>query len=82
MPQLYAFQPDGHGPKSFFVIAESLEDALVRVQAYIKADNLDDYFYRGIDRMYVPRGNSSSASNGVYDLTILNPGEVIDNDNS
>jgi hypothetical protein len=84
MPQLYAFQPDGHGPDSFFVIAESIEYAISRVREHIDLEGYDDYHYRGLFRVayfHRPGQGPHHLTNGSYNLTILNPGEVIDNDN-
>lgn len=82
MPQLYAFQPNGHGPSSFFVIAESPEDATVRVMEYIQEKGIERYFRSGLDYPGYKRIGPNKVSNGSYIITILNPGEVIDNDNS
>lgn len=82
MPQLYAFQPDGHGPYSYFVIAESFDDAIVRIRGHIEVQQYDLYWYRGLDKPFDKVLAANKRSNGSYTLTILNPGEVIDNDNS
>jgi hypothetical protein len=83
MPQLYAFQPDGHGPSSFFVMAESIDDALIRIAQYITKNEIDNYYWRGVNDPYKPSGlTAGTYINDSYILTILNPGEVIDNDNS
>jgi len=85
MLKLYAFQPDGHGPSSFFVVTGSVEDAYARVMKYVK-DHPDtqftDYHYHGIELPYTKRLAPNKVSNGSYTLTISSPGEVIDNDNS
>lgn len=83
MPQLYAFQPNGHGPSSFFVIAESIEDAVVRVKEYARKNEMYSGSWHGIDRPYSRAGIFGYTwTNANFNLTILNPGEVIDNDNS
>ena len=82
MPQLYAFQPKGHGPSSFFVIAESVEDALIRVAEYIAKNEIDYYYWRDLNLPYAKVLAANKRTNGAFNLTTLNPGEVIDNDNS
>jgi hypothetical protein len=73
---LYAFQPDGHGQYSFFVAATSEKEARTCVDKYIsehkgKNDDhyLGDYEVDGWGTHY-------------YELTVLDVGEVITNDNS
>lgn len=63
--KLYAFQPDGHGEQSFFVMAESEHEAKGFVDAYIEANNPD------CDRW----------GTDYYKMTVLDRGEVIENDN-
>ena len=41
---LYVWKPNGHGPKSFFVMAKSTEEALNSVITYINEMD-DDYSY-------------------------------------
>jgi len=64
--KLYAWQPDGHGEKSFFVMAENIVEALEAVLDAIKG--LDEYYSRGFGTDY-------------YTLTVAGPGKVILNDN-
>lgn len=37
--KLYAFQPDGYGPKSFYVMATSEENARIAINKYIEDYN-------------------------------------------
>lgn len=69
MFKLYAFQPDGHGPYSFFVMASSLDAAKKAVENYIKEQSLSGYDSLGWDT-------------DCYNITVMNEGEVITNDNS
>lgn len=68
--KLYAWQPQGHGDPSFFVMAESIEAATAAVEAQIKVDkatyNIDCYGW-GTD---------------YYVLNIADAGVVLMNDNS
>ena len=70
--KLYAYRPEGFGPYSFFVMAESEEDAIKSIEQYIKATGFDSYF---ADDFLLKRSEE-------YELTVLDPGEVITNDNS
>lgn len=73
--KLYAFQPKGHGEFSFFVCAENEESARIFVDEYIRKHyRVDDGHY--IDDRYI-----SGWGTDYYQLTELNPGEVITNDN-
>lgn len=76
-PKLYAWQPTGHGPFSFFVMAKSEDEAKASVDAYIEKmqksgfdgyDRFTEYDYRGWDT-------------DSYTLHVLDIGEVIDNCN-
>ena len=65
--KLYAWQPNGHGEMSIFVVAESEEIARAKVDEYISTAPKWDYFNGwGTDH---------------YELTVLEPGDVITNDN-
>jgi hypothetical protein len=68
--KLYAFQPKGHGELSFFVMAESEDEAKQAVESYIKSEEAKgrilDYDQWGTD---------------YYMMTVLEAGEVIENDN-
>jgi hypothetical protein len=81
--KLYAFQPKGHGQKSFFVMAEDKEKAISCIEEYIKRriiplteeewlnnnpPSFDDYDVSGCGTSY-------------YEMTELSLGEVIENDN-
>ena len=75
-PKLYAWQPDGHGPQSFFVVAASEQEARAAVTADIKRRralppsspcHLNDYSIGGWP--------------ANFDLTVADPGTVISNDN-
>ncbi len=68
--KLYAWQPQGHGDWSFFVMAESLEAATAAVEAQIKADK---------DRYYI---NCHGWGTDYYVLHIVEAGVVLTNDNS
>ena len=41
--KLFAFYPNGHGPESFFVMAESLEQAKAQVQQFHSMYKYIDY---------------------------------------
>ncbi len=68
--KLFAFQPNGFGQYSFFVMAETEREALRAVERYIKKtfDSTCNLPYAGF-------------GTDVYKLTVLNRGEVIDNAN-
>jgi len=64
--RLYAFQPKGHGPKSYFVMAENEDEARAFVSAVVAdADGYD----------------SDGWKTGGYTVTVAEPGDVIVNDN-
>lgn len=66
--KLYAFHPKGHGPKSFFVMAENESDARRAVTHHIIDADLMGY-------------DSQGWHTGDYDLTVLGANEVVVNDN-
>jgi hypothetical protein len=41
--KLYYCQPDGHGPLSFYVMAQSAGQAVKAVNEYIRAHSVGDY---------------------------------------
>jgi Zn/Cd-binding protein ZinT len=71
--KLYAFKPDGHGEVSFFTIAKNKYEAKKTVDKYVE-DN------------YVKDGKLSYSAGGwgtcYYTLTVVEEGNVIENDNS
>jgi len=80
--KLYAWQPQGHGEQSFFVMAESEEQARQAVEAKI-AELLakgasDDYWEE--DGHYTEY-DFNGFGTGYYVLTVLDAGEVALNDN-
>jgi len=71
---LYYYQPDGHGPVSFFVLAESAEKAAEYVNKYWKPNPgqtrpSDTYSYYADDFV-------------TDDFSVAAVGEVIENDNA
>lgn len=62
--KLYSFCPSGHGELSFYIIAKSKEDAIKRIKAYIKDNNLDEYDYYGFGTDY-------------YQITVTEPNCVL-----
>lgn len=63
---LFAFQPEGHGEKSFFVMAESEASAEVSVGEYLTRN---------------PGPIGPGLQSDYYRVTKLGAGEVIENDN-
>lgn len=63
---LFYYQPDGHGPKSFFVMAENEKEADIAIRSHIKRWFLDDYDSGEYDPAFLERAQV---------------GEVIQNDN-
>jgi hypothetical protein len=64
--KLYAWQPEGHGELSFFVCAESQEQALAAVEMSVRS----------------LRGNECSGwGTDYYQLRIFDPGKVAFNQN-
>ena len=50
---MYAFQPNGHGSYSFFVMAESKDEAIKAVLAHVdKDDDIGDYETSGFGTDY------------------------------
>lgn len=72
--KLYAFQPKGHGPDSYFVMAESEQDARAAVLSYIERESKEQY-----DGFH--RGDWGKFGTDVYELSVLSVGEVINNGN-
>lgn len=68
--KLYAFQPDGYGQYSFFVMAENEREARRAVERHIEKtfDSTCNLPYAGF-------------GTDAYKLTVLNRGEVIANAN-
>lgn len=66
---LYAFQPHGHGPRSFFVMAVTEHAAIEFVNEYIKTE--------------LAKGNHCDHDGWPHDykMTALEMGQVIENDN-
>jgi hypothetical protein len=67
--KLFAWQPTGHGPLSFFVMAEDEASARVAVEAFIQAQGLKGYDVGGWD------------TGDGYEFTIAEAGQVLINDN-
>ncbi len=70
--KLYAFQPEGHGEASFFTIAKNEEEAKKAVNKHVE-DN------------YLKNGKLDNRADGwgsnYYTLTVIEEGDVIENDN-
>lgn len=67
--KLYSFQPNGHGQLSFFVMAESKENAIAFVDKYIMENNLKD------------RYETDGWGTDYYECTATDAGAVVINDN-
>ena len=67
--KLFAFQPEGHGPCSYFVMAESEKAARAAVRQSI------------VRRLNASRGDLTHWDSGRHGCAALDPGEVITNDN-
>jgi hypothetical protein len=70
--KLYAWQPTGHGPLSFFVVAESESAARKAISDHLDAKGAA-----------YERSNAAGWREGGngYALTIAEPGQVVENDN-
>ena len=82
--KLYAFQPNGHGPKSFFVCAASQEEAKKAVDDYINkhlGKDDDEYITEYSIKGWGTDRSSGGRETDYYHLTELAPGEVIYNCN-
>jgi len=73
--KLYAFQPDGHGPSSFFVMAQSTEDAKEAIDRFINEIKQD------IDGRQHQLQLRSDWTTTEYMLTVCEQRDVITNDN-
>ena len=69
--RLFAWQPQGHGELSFFVAARSEAEAREAVEKYI--DNLGPGWRKAYEGKW---------GTDYYELTVLEVGQVITNDNS
>ena len=65
--KLYAFQPEGHGPLSFYVVAESEEDARNRISEHLLKHHTKD-------------GKRTYNAEGFYKVTVAEIGEVLEAD--
>ena len=65
--KLYAFQPQGHGPLSFYIIAESEEDARAKISEHILNHHTKD-------------GKRTYNAEGFYKVTVAEIGEVLEAD--
>lgn len=76
--RLFAWQPNGHGEYSFFVVSDTLENATAAVETKIA-----EWTAAGQDDEGTWFGPSAYAGWGTdyYTLTIADPGKVILNDN-
>lgn len=72
--KLFAFQPKGHGPSSFFVMAETEEEAIKSVEAFIveEAKRAEEQHY---DFDFEGFGTDE------YKTTVFKVGQVAANDN-
>jgi hypothetical protein len=64
--RLYAFQPKGHGERSFFVAAASEDEAKCAVEKHLT--RVSEYEKRGWGTDY-------------YEMTVLDVGQVVSNTN-
>jgi len=52
--KLFAFYPEGHGVKSFFIMAKDKETAMAKVESFCKKKNEYGYvYYKGNDYYYI-----------------------------
>lgn len=80
--KLFAWQPNGHGEQSFFVMAETEEQAKTAVEAKIAdllAKNADENYYEddGLYSEFCFRGWGTD----YYTLTVADVGDVVMNSN-
>jgi len=73
--KLYAYQPQGHGGYSFFVVAESEEKARSAIDLFIE-DHFDKDDDEDISTMSI-----SGWGTDYYEITELEPMKVITNAN-
>lgn len=72
--KLYSWKPDGHGQKSFYVVAESYNEAIVAVSSYITS-HLGKF-----DKEYLTNYCIDGWGTDYYKLTVVDPLNVITND--
>jgi hypothetical protein len=70
--KLYAFKPDGYGQYSFFTIAKTEEEAIEAVNKHI------DTHYRKDGPLEYEAWDWGT---DYYKMTVLEEGEVVENDN-
>jgi hypothetical protein len=78
--RLYAFQPKGHGQASFFVMAANEEEAIAAIDKFIeeeKAKASDDEFAD----VHLDDYDVDGWKTDYYKLTVLERGQVVENDN-
>jgi predicted small metal-binding protein len=72
MTKLYAFKPSGHGEYSFFVVANSETEAIEAVTKHIEQN-------------HTTNGTLNYEANGwgtdYYKMTVVEQGQVLENDN-
>ena len=74
--KLYAFQPEGHGPKSFFVMSESEEEARKAVSDYCSK-----IIFEGKTQSWEYCSTEDCNPFYEHDVIELGPNEVVENDN-
>lgn len=67
--KLYAFQPNNWGPYSFFVMADSKDEAIKAIFKHIEDNKIYEDCYDGI------------LSDEYYEVKVLEKGEVVINNN-
>lgn len=77
MCKLYAWQPVGHGELSFFVVADSQEEAEGIVNAEMKRRMSLEWF----DDDYLSEYEITGWGTNYYTLTVAEKGTVITNSN-
>lgn len=74
---LYAWQPKGHGELSFFVMAETLDDAIRFVKTEIDRRKNLEYF----EDDFITEYEFGRFGTDYYDLTVVGVGVVLINNN-
>ena len=71
--KLYCWKPQGHGQHSFYVCADSYEEALSAVETHIKRHHTNT----SDDLQYEAHGWGTD----YYEITVVEPLSVLENEN-
>lgn len=78
--KLFCFYPTGHGPLSYFVMAETKDEAVAAIKKELEKIYADNYHSSPIEDQY-EYGHFYKSNGESHKLEILEPLEVAMNEN-